>query len=1174
MLAQTTDDFGEDLEAAFVLGMYHWCRYLALTPPDDGPEYEAAARFLEPVYRVDPQGVPDQLARSFANAAADEQVIGLFADHAADASPAELNDLASKLFEAYQDSGYLPFLNQVVSWLRDLVRTSAEDDPDRVEYLSKLGEALLTLAEQNDDVALFSEAVQVARQAVVVAFGNEDFHESCLRNLGVALRRSYARTGDTELLVERVHVARLIVAAVGERPDRAEGLSELTTALLALSEQNGDMTPLTEALEAGREAVAATADDDPELITRLINTGFALQSVFARTGDPALLTEAVEVYRRALAASRDYQSLHVLCLNNTSVALRSLYNQTDDLALLTEALQLSRQAVAATPPGHRDLAGSLSNCGSMLLQLFTRTGEAALLAEAVEMSRRAVEAAPEGHPDHGGCLSNLGLVLQELFIQTGDTAVLTEAVQVGRRALDALPEGHPDGAANLNNLGLALRMAFERTREVSWLVEAVAVRREAVRATPEGHVRYGAHSSNLGVALRALFELNGDTSLLTEAVHVLRQAVQATPEDHREFAGTMGNLGTALLLLSEQTADPATLAESLSCIRRASELTPEDDTERAERLVNAGLVLQRSARGSADKAALREAMDCFHGASQVLSAPPLIRVQALGQFAMLALVEPDRAKEALAAMEATVALLPQISPRTLARSDREHRVGTFIGLAEVAASAALAAGDPERAVELLEATRGRLVADTIDARSSDLARLHADQSSLAQEFEDLRERREVLERTEPGTVVSFGGQNQNADENQVAQDLTQARLQAQRDWDALLDRIRAVDGHSQFLAPPKIAELAAHANQGPIVYVFAGYALILSADPARRVRPVELKGLTRREALARAELLVSASRVASDGAESPTARRAAQQSIFDVLEWLWTTVAEPVLTALDHTTTPTDDELWPRVWWCPVGVLGYLPIHAAGHHRDVPGQDQGKATVARTVLDRVISSYIPTVRALRYARAQPEPSAPNDAALIVAVPDAPDTQILPGALAEADIIARLIPGAVRPGHPVRAEVLDLLPAHAVAHFSCHGVVDWDDAAASCLILHDHQDQPLTVGDINKLHMTGSLAYLSACDTATASPRLLDEAPHLSGAFHLAGYRNVVGTLWPVDDQAATRIVDDFYTRLTADGTRPPATELCAEALHHAVRRERARYPATPTYWAAHTHTGI
>jgi CHAT domain-containing protein len=158
--------------------------------------------------------------------------------------------------------------------------------------------------------------------------------------------------------------------------------------------------------------------------------------------------------------------------------------------------------------------------------------------------------------------------------------------------------------------------------------------------------------------------------------------------------------------------------------------------------------------------------------------------------------------------------------------------------------------------------------------------------------------------------------------------------------------------------------------------------------------------------------------------------------------------------------------------------------------------------------------------------------------------------------------------------PTRNTVLTALPQHPNAHFACHGLADWDDPATSRLILPDHLTDPLTVADISALQLTGGLAYLSACDTTSTSPRLADEAVHITGAFHLAGYEHVVGTLWPINDSAARHIAEDFYRRLTNNGTTPPDTTQSAEALHHAIRRLRARYPVTPTLWAAHTHTGI
>ena len=79
--------------------------------------------------------------------------------------------------------------------------------------------------------------------------------------------------------------------------------------------------------------------------------------------------------------------------------------------------------------------------------------------------------------------------------------------------------------------------------------------------------------------------------------------------------------------------------------------------------------------------------------------------------------------------------------------------------------------------------------------------------------------------------------------------------------------------------------------------------------------------------------------------------------------------------------------------------------------------------------------------------------------------------------------------------------------------------------------------------------------------------------HLTAAFQLAGYRSVIGTLWPVNDRAAMTIAEDFYTRLLRTGTAGPDPADAAAALHHAVRAHRARRPALPTQWAAHLHHG-
>jgi len=130
------------------------------------------------------------------------------------------------------------------------------------------------------------------------------------------------------------------------------------------------------------------------------------------------------------------------------------------------------------------------------------------------------------------------------------------------------------------------------------------------------------------------------------------------------------------------------------------------------------------------------------------------------------------------------------------------------------------------------------------------------------------------------------------------------------------------------------------------------------------------------------------------------------------------------------------------------------------------------------------------------------------------------------------------------------------------------------ADTSRLLLNDSDVAPLTVSDVAALRLTAGPAYLSACDTSLTSPSLTDEAIHITGAFHLAGYQHVIGSLWPVSDSTACSVAVDVYGHLTRNGTTPPDTTATAVALHQATRRLRARHPELPMLWAPHTHTGI
>ena len=535
-----------------------------------------------------------------------------------------------------------------------------------------------------------------------------------------------------------------------------------------------------------------------------------------------------------------------------------------------------------------------------------------------------------------------------------------------------------------------------------------------------------------------------------------------------------------------------------------------------------------------------------------------------------------------------VRLLPEVATRRLERSDQQYALGGFAGLAADAAALVLADPDAstsgtnraQRALGLLEAGRAVLLSQALDTRS-DLTDLRRLQPLLAAQFVQLRDKLDQP----PDDAAARNSQTDGASTpaRSASQPVTNRRQLADR-LAAVLEQIRALDGFASFGRPPALSDLLADATDGPVIaFSISAYrsdALLLTANG---VASLPLPGLAMDTLTGQIESFYDSLHAAADPGATPKERRQAQAELSRILEWLWDIAAEPILHALGYDSQPSANSAWPRVWWVPGGLLSLLPIHAAGYHIPAPGnQDR------RTVMDRVISSYTPTVRALRYARQHLRAAA--DRSLIVAMPITPRLPgwELPNVPGEVDKVRALLPDPLvltEPGMgeeslsgpfdiPTRANVLARLPGCSIAHFSCHGASDPRDPSRSQLMLHDHDRSPFTVASLNPVNLThAQLAYLSACRTAfNPSLALLDEAIHLTTAFQLAGFPHVIGTLWEINDNLAIDVAESFYTALHgSDGTLDISQ--ATHALHRAIRYQRDQYPRTPSLWAAYLHAG-
>ena len=266
-----------------------------------------------------------------------------------------------------------------------------------------------------------------------------------------------------------------------------------------------------------------------------------------------------------------------------------------------------------------------------------------------------------------------------------------------------------------------------------------------------------------------------------------------------------------------------------------------------------------------------------------------------------------------------------------------------------------------------------------------------------------------------------------------------------------------------------------------------------------------------------------------------------------LLRWLWDAVAEPVLEALKlgPRRASGGSERGTRIWWCPTRILTMLPLHAAGYH-DAAGRAQG-----RSVIDRVVSSYTPTLGALvAGGAASPAASSPDqDRLLLVAMPHTPGHgQAL--TIAEKDVLMELLPAKVTllegPEATVDA-VRQALDSHDYVHFGCHGKQDLERPSTGGVLLHDGM---ITVADLVGRRMRGDLAVLAACRTATTGLTNLDEAISFATALRYGGFRHVVATLWSVDDRAAATLSADLFRRLAP--LPLTSSRAVADALHATV----------------------
>ncbi|MCP4305527.1 MAG: CHAT domain-containing protein, partial [bacterium] len=138
----------------------------------------------------------------------------------------------------------------------------------------------------------------------------------------------------------------------------------------------------------------------------------------------------------------------------------------------------------------------------------------------------------------------------------------------------------------------------------------------------------------------------------------------------------------------------------------------------------------------------------------------------------------------------------------------------------------------------------------------------------------------------------------------------------------------------------------------------------------------------------------------------------------------------------------------------------------------------------------------------------------------------------------------------------------------ILHLAAHGQFNPIASLNSLIALapDETNDGWLTVGESYGLNLENTdLVVLSACETNLGDLSEGDELVGLTRALIFSGTPSVIASLWAVEDEATSLLMERFYTHLKDRMGK-------AEALRQAQIETREEYP-NPYYWSGFVLSG-
>jgi len=714
--------------------------------------------------------------------------------------------------------------------------------------------------------------------------------------------------------------------------------------------------------------------------------------------------------------------------------------------------------------------------------------------------------------DHAGradCLSSVGTVLMGM-------GRLPEALEKYNAALATFQrlKDQEGIAIALNNVATVERTMGEFGQAKRHHEEALEILRRF------GEKRNVAMAiANIGTVDDALEQWDAARARFAEAL-VMMRALGDKPGE----AFVLSNLGVTQKKQGEYEAALRTFEAALQIYRAVGNRRASIDL-----LINTSATLRRLGRLEDAQRAQDEAAALL---TEVHDLPASARIawgNAQLQF------QRGRFQETLALVDKGLAIVNEVVGG-LAGGESAGVRDTFAGLFDIGYRAALAAGDPNALVGLVERGRAGSLREALGSRAELEAAVIP--AGLLAELEAAR-----------GAQASAYRATRRAQQRRIRKAMREGKAayeKARLEVTRVTKRIEREAKRSAGVTlsdPDSLAEIQARLDSGSVLLYYlitseSCFAIVVRKEQARIVKLASVPQLDAAlDALFDGDLAIDPKATGS-------------------LEKL---VVEPLGLAEDVR----------RVLVSPMGRLGYVPFGLLMPGRTVAYMPSG--TTEGQLRSEVASSGSGIL-------ALGDPSYGTSTKARARGGWGPLTQ-LPGTREEVERVGtvRLL-GDQASETGLRAAIDAKAGARwRAVHFACHGLVDVVRPHLSALALtaDKRSDGFLTAMEIHGLKLPADLVVMSACETGKGRTYRTEGIVGLTSAFIFAGSPRVICSLWKVDDAATQALMIKFYELWNP---KQGAALSAAVALKQAQAyiRDHPKQPKWkhPYYWAAWVLWGL